>query len=182
LAGWYLASTLPIAKEKVLTEETLTGPVLFCFDGSDGSRGAMRAAADLIDRPVDAVVITVWETVATRLALSGAFAAGMALGGTDLNTEEESFAKSVAEEGAQRAGEHGYNASPMVTQSFDGIAKAILEVADDLSVRLIVCGQRGRGALRSVLLGSVSHALASHTRHPILIAHEMPVGDGKGDS
>ncbi len=27
------------------------GPVLFCFDGSDGSREAMRAAADLLDRP-----------------------------------------------------------------------------------------------------------------------------------
>jgi nucleotide-binding universal stress UspA family protein len=163
-----------------LTEEPLTGPVLFCFDGSDGSRGAMRAAVDLIQRPVDAVVITVWETVATRLALSGAFAAGMAIGGGDLNSEEETFAKSVAEEGARRAGEHGYNASPMVKESFDGIARAILEVADALSARLIVCGQRGRGTLRTTLLGSVSHSLASHARHPILIAHEMPAGDEKG--
>ena len=57
------------------------GPVLFCFDGSDGSREALRAAADLIDRPVDAVVLTVWETVATRLALAGAFAAGNTTGG-----------------------------------------------------------------------------------------------------
>ena len=63
-----------------MTEDTLSGPVLFCFDGSDGSRGAMRAAANLIKTPVDAVVITVWETVATRLALSGAFAAGNTTG------------------------------------------------------------------------------------------------------
>ena len=79
------------------------GPVLFCFDGSDGAREAMRAAGKLITRPVDAVVLTVWETIATRLALAGAFAAGITAGGADLDTEEESYARSVAEEGALRA-------------------------------------------------------------------------------
>lgn len=98
-------------------------------------------------------------------------------GGADLDAEEESFAKSVAEEGALRAKEHGYEASAMTRESFDGIAKTILETADDLSASLIVCGQRGRGVLRSALLGSVSHTLASHTRHPILIAPEHPAGD-----
>ena len=152
------------------------GPVLFCFDGSDGARAALRAAGELISRPVDAVVLTVWETVATRLAIAGAFAAGVTAGGADLDSEEESYAKSVAEEGALRASEHGYTASPLIKQSFEGIPRAILEVADDLSARVIVCGQRGRGALRSTLLGSVSHTLASHTRRPILIAPEHPAG------
>jgi nucleotide-binding universal stress UspA family protein len=161
-----------------MTDQPLTGPVLFCFDGSDGSRGALRAAADLIERPADAVVITVWESVATRLALAGAFAAGITTGGADLDAEEETFAKSVAEEGARRAAEHGYKATPMAKESFDGIARTILEVADSMSARLIVCGQRGRGALRTTLLGSVSHTLASHARHPVLIVHESPTGDG----
>ena len=150
------------------------GPVVFCFDGSEGSRTAMRASADLINRPVDAVVLTVWETVETRLALAGAFAAGTATRGADLDAEEESYARSVAEEGVLHAKEHGYNASPMIRQSVEGIANAILEAADSVSARLIVCGQRGRGVLRSTLLGSVSHTLASHTRRPILIAPERP--------
>jgi nucleotide-binding universal stress UspA family protein len=151
-----------------------TGPVLFCFDGSDGSRAAMRAAGGLIERPVDVVVLTVWETIATRLALSGAFAAGSTTEGADLDNEEETYAKKVAEEGAHLAKEHGYNASAMTTESFEGIPRAILDTADNLSARLIVCGQRGRGILRSALLGSVSHTLASHTRRPILIAPEHP--------
>jgi nucleotide-binding universal stress UspA family protein len=151
------------------------GPVLFCFDGSDGSREAMRAAVDLITRPADAVVLTVWETVATRLALAGAFA--VSTGGADLDAEEESYARSVAEEGALRANEHGSKASPMTRESFEGTARAILETADEPSARLIVCGQRGRGILRSTLLGSVSHELASHTRRPVLIAPESPTGD-----
>jgi nucleotide-binding universal stress UspA family protein len=155
-----------------------TGPVLFCFDGSEGSREAMRAAADLVDRPAEAVVLTVWETIATRLALSGAFAAGSTTGGADVDSEEESSARSVAEEGALRAREHGYDATPMIRESFEGIPKAIFETADHLASRLIVCGQRGRGVLRSTLLGSVSHTLASHTRRPILIAPERPPVDG----
>ena len=159
-----------------MTGGSENGPVLFCFDGSDGSREAMRAASDLIVRPVDAVVLTVWETVATRLALAGAFAAGTLVGGADVDAEEESYARSVAEEGALRANEHGYKASAMIKESFDGIPKAILEAADDLSARLIVCGQRGRGVVRSTLLGSVSHTLASHTGRPILIAPNHSAG------
>jgi nucleotide-binding universal stress UspA family protein len=159
-----------------MTGGSLGGPVLFCFDGSDGSRGAMRAAAELIERPADAVVLTVWETIETQMALAGAFTAG-AVADADLDSDEEAFAKSVAEEGALRANEHGYKATAMTRQSLDGIAKAILDTADELSARLIVCGQRGRGPLRAALLGSVSHALASHTRRPVLIAPETPISD-----
>jgi nucleotide-binding universal stress UspA family protein len=158
----------------VMTEGRHDGPVLFCFDGSDGSRAAMRAAVDLVDRPVDAVALTVWETVATRLALAGAFAAGATAGGGDLDDEERSYARSVAEEGALELRKHGYQASPMVRESFEGVPRAILDAADEVAARLIVCGQRGRGVLRSTLLGSVSHALASHARRPILIAPEHP--------
>jgi nucleotide-binding universal stress UspA family protein len=159
-----------------MTSTSGNGPVIFCFDGSEGSRSAMRGAADLVERPVNAIVLTVWETVATRLALAGAFA--VSTGGADLDDEEETFAKSVAEEGALRAREHGYEASPMTKESFEGIARAILETADEVSARLIVCGQRGRGVLRSTLLGSVSHTLASHTRRPLLIAPENPAAGG----
>ncbi len=159
-----------------MSEGSQQGPVLFCFDGSDGSRAALRAVVDLVERPVDAVVLTVWETVATRLALAGAFAAGNTTGGADLDAEEESYARSVAEEGALRANEHGYQAKAMIKESFDGIPRAILETADSLSARLIVCGQRGRGVLRSTLLGSVSHTLATHAQRPVLIAPEHPAG------
>ena len=138
----------------------------------------MRAAGELIEGSVDVVVLTVWETIETRLAQAGAFAADTSTASADIDAQEETYATSVAEEGALRAREHGYEASPRITESFDGIPRAILDTADELSARLIVCGQRGRGVLRSTLLGSVSHTLASHTRRPILIAPEHPAVDG----
>jgi hypothetical protein len=46
-------------------------PTLFCFDGSEGSLAALRAAS-LRLRPGRAVVLTVWETVALRVARSPA--------------------------------------------------------------------------------------------------------------
>jgi len=135
----------------------------------------MRAAGELIEGSVDVVVLTVWETIETRLAQAGAFAADTSTASADIDAQEETYATSVAEEGALRATEHGYKASSMTRESRGGMANTILEVADELSARLIVCGQRGRGVLRSALLGSVSHTLASHTRRPILIAPEHPV-------
>jgi nucleotide-binding universal stress UspA family protein len=159
-----------------MPEQSPNGPILFCFDGSDGSLSALRAAGDLISRPAEAVILTVWETIETQLALAGGFAAGF-VEGADLDTQEQAAAKSAAEEGARLATEHGYQAAPMVRQAYTGVGTTILEVADELSARLIVCGQRGRGTLRAALLGSVSHRLASHARHPVLIAPQVSRDD-----
>ena len=150
--------------------------MLFCYEGSDGSREAMRAAADLIEPGVEVVVFTVWEPIAVRLALAGAFGAGSVPSNEgDLDEQEESFARATSEDGAQRAVEHGYTASAVTKESTEGTARAILDFADEISARLIVCGQRGRGPVRTALLGSVSHALAAHARRPVLIAPEKGV-------
>ena len=45
-------------------------PVLFCYDGSDGSKTALTAAAELI-KPADAVVLVVWTRAAVQLARAG---------------------------------------------------------------------------------------------------------------
>lgn len=58
----------------------------------------------------------------------------------------------------------------MTKESTEGIAQAILALADEISARLIVCGQRGRSPLRTALLGSVSQTLAAYSRRPVLIA------------
>jgi hypothetical protein len=51
----------------------MTRPVLFCFDGSDGSLSALRDSGALL-APRAAVVLSVWEAVATQIVASGGFA------------------------------------------------------------------------------------------------------------
>ncbi len=143
-------------------------PVLFCYDGSDGSKTALTAAAEWI-KPADAVVLTVWTPAGILLARAGSFIVAIPNEG-EVDDQEAASAQQIAEEGAAGARRRGYNAAARVAQAGDSVAKTIDEVADELGAGLIVCGQRGRGAVGSALLGSVSHALAAHTKRPVLIA------------
>ena len=143
-------------------------PVLFCYDGSDGSKTALAAAVEWI-KPADAVVLTVWTPAAVLLARAGSFVVAIPNEG-EVDQQEAASAQQIADEGAAGARKRGYNAIARVAQAGESVAKTIDEVAEDLDAGLIVCGQRGRGAVGSVLLGSVSHALAAHTKRPVLIA------------
>jgi nucleotide-binding universal stress UspA family protein len=144
-------------------------PTLFCFDGSDGSREALSAASRRL-RPGRAVVVTVWETVALRVARQ-AFAGGMTVANEeDLDAREEQAARVAAEDGARRAREHGWDAEPRLAQAQTSEWRAIVDVADEIDAGLIVCGTRGLGGLRGLVLGSVSHAVLQHAGRPVLIA------------
>jgi nucleotide-binding universal stress UspA family protein len=149
----------------------VTGPILFCYDGSTGSRSALQAAADLIIRPSDGYVLTVWQPVYLQLAAAGAFVAGIP-DEAEIDEQESAAAKAAADEGARLGKEHGFDLVPLTEQAQDGIAHTIMSVAERVQATLIVCGQRGRGPLRAALLGSVSHALSSHAHVPVLIAPE----------
>jgi nucleotide-binding universal stress UspA family protein len=148
----------------------MSKPVLFCFDGSDGSRAALSAVAEWI-KPGDAVVLTVWTPAAIQLARAGSFYVAIPNEG-EIDDQEVAFAQRIADEGAAKATERGYNASARVAQANESVARTIDEVAEEIDAGLIVCGQRGRGAIGSALLGSVSHALASHAKRAVLIAPE----------
>jgi nucleotide-binding universal stress UspA family protein len=148
-------------------------PVLFCYDGSEGSRTALMAAIDWIKPAADAVVLTVWTPAEVQLARAGSFVVAIPNEG-EVDEREAEFAQRIAEEGAAGARTRGYNAVARIAQSDQAVAKTIGEVAEEIDAGLIVCGQRGRGTIGSALLGSVSHALAAHTRRPVLIAPQHP--------
>ena len=150
----------------------MTKPVLFCYDGSDGSKTALTAAAELI-KPADAVVLVVWMPAALQLARAGSFVVAVPNEG-EIDEQEEAIAMKLAEEGAAGARQRGYNASARTAEATESVTKTIDEIAQEIDARLVVCGQRGRGAIGSALLGSVSHALAAHTKRPVLIAPQHP--------
>ena len=147
-------------------------PVLFCYDGSDGSKTALTAAAEVI-KPADAVVLVVWTPAVVQLARAGSLLLAVPNEG-EIDEQEAATARQIAEEGAAGARRRGYNASARVAQANESVAETIHEIAQEIDAGLVVCGQRGRGAIGSALLGSVSHALAAHTKRPVLIAPQHP--------
>jgi nucleotide-binding universal stress UspA family protein len=150
----------------------MPGPVLFCYDGSEGSRAAMAAAAELVVHPAPAVVLAIWQPAAVLLARAGGFGGGYLSDEGRVDGEQAQAAADAAEEGVERARAHGYDASARVQEATEGAGRMIVEVADELDARLIVCGRRGLGAVASALLGSVSHIVLAHAGRPVLIAPE----------
>lgn len=151
----------------------MTKPVLFCHDGSEGSRAALTSAVELIMHPADAVVLVVWTPVAVQLARGGSLLAAVPNEG-QLDEEEIAAAHRIADDAAERLRGRGYDASARVERANGSVAKTVVEVAREIDASLIVCGQRGRGAFASAVLGSVSHQLSAHAERPILIAPQHP--------
>ncbi len=60
--------------------------------------------------------------------------------------------------------------------SSEPVRPAVLREIAKGSYDLVVMGSRGRGAMRSVLLGSVSHYVLHHSPVPVLIVHARPDG------
>jgi nucleotide-binding universal stress UspA family protein len=106
------------------------------------------------------------------LARAGGFGGGYMSDEERVNREEAQLARDAAEEGVERARDHGYDASSRVEEATEGAGRRIIEIADEVDARLIVCGRRGLGLVASALLGSVSHVVLAHAGRPVLIAPE----------
>jgi nucleotide-binding universal stress UspA family protein len=107
---------------------------------------------------------------AVQLARAGSFVVAVPNEG-EIDEQEAVIARQIAEEGAAGARRRGYNASARIAQANESVAKTIDEIAQEIDAGLVV---RGQGAIGSALLGSVSHALAAHTKRPVLIAAQHP--------
>ena len=81
----------------------------------------------------------------------------------------EESARELAAEGAQRAARAGLNAQPRTRARHATIAATILAEADELGASVIVLGSRGLTGIKSLLLGSVSHAVLQHADRPVIV-------------
>ena len=75
----------------------------------------------------------------------------------------------TAAAGAQRATAAGLVAQPRIVNRDDGIAAVILAEAAALDAGVIVLGTRGLGGVKSLMLGSVSHAVLHHADRAVLV-------------
>jgi nucleotide-binding universal stress UspA family protein len=91
----------------------------------------------------------------------------------------ETEARATAEEGAEQLRHAGTSAEARVEPTRASVAATILAVADELDVDAIVLGTRGRGGIKSLLLGSVSHAVVQHADRPVVVVPSAAVAHAR---
>ena len=144
--------------------------VLICYDGSPDARAAIAHAGELLaGQP--ATVLTIWEPfveVISRTALGVGFVPGM-VDVEKVDDASRQSAEQIAEEGAELARKAGLNAQPRTCSQVTTIAAAILSQANEVHASAIVMGSRGLTGVKSMLLGSVSHAVIQHADRAVIV-------------
>jgi nucleotide-binding universal stress UspA family protein len=138
--------------------------VLVAIDGSEDADEALTQAIDLADS--EHARLTLITGIAQLPSVSY-----IGMGGSAA-AEIAANARSGAENVLRRARERVPDNLPVTTLVTDQpIRPALIEEIKRGQHDLIVMGSRGRGALRSALLGSVSHYVLHHSPVPVLIVH-----------
>jgi nucleotide-binding universal stress UspA family protein len=142
--------------------------ILIAYDGSVDADAAIEHAAGLL-RDQQVTVLTVWEELIDVLARTGS---AFTIGDLDyqaVDRESEQQARGRAEDGVKKAGQAGLKAQAEVRAREDSVASTILAAASDLGADAILMGSRGLTGLKSMLLGSVSHAVLQHADRPVIV-------------
>lgn len=152
-------------------DSTNARPALICFDGSDDAAAAIAKAGEML-APCAAVVLTVWEPVASWAPSDPATILSAPLSrlvSKELGLDEavRDVAREWMERGTDLATEAGFQAQGRLEEGKPW--RAICRIADELGAEPIVMGARGLGRMESALLGSVSSAVLFHTKRPVLM-------------
>jgi nucleotide-binding universal stress UspA family protein len=157
-------SNCPLAVIPKVGAEAGTG-VVAGVDGSAGSRNAVEFAAAEANRTGQALTVVHAYRVPDTWVLEDAASGSIA---HEIRQEAEAV---LAESIAGISGIYpGLRIHPKVVAE-QSPPKAI--IAEASSAQMLVVGNRGRGRLKSLLLGSVSHDLLIHTPCPTVVTHDL---------
>jgi nucleotide-binding universal stress UspA family protein len=155
--------------------------ILICYDGSPDAKAAIEHAAELLTAE-PATVLTVWEPFVQLLARTPAgFGIAPGIGDPDeVDRATQAGAEQRAQEGADLAREAGFTAQPRTCSQTTTVSNAILSEADAVGAGAIVMGSRGLTGLKSLLLGSVSHAVIQHADRTVVVVPSPDVAAARG--
>jgi nucleotide-binding universal stress UspA family protein len=141
--------------------------ILVAIDDSPDSDQALTQAIDLAESEHSR--LTLFSAIVTPpagayIGAGGAVAATLARGA-------EAEAETILRTAAHRVPDQ---VSLSTVLSSDPVRLALIHQIKIGAHDLVVMGSSGRGAVRSVLLGSVSHYVLHHSPIPVLIVHADP--------
>lgn len=146
--------------------------ILICYDGSADAQAATERAGLLMGGS-DATVLVIWETILETMTRHGSLGMGLGMvgpyGDDGADAAIKQAASDTAADGVQRAAAAGLIAQPRIVNRDDDVAAVILAVAADVDADVIVLGTRGLGGMKSLMLGSVSHAVLHHADRAVLV-------------
>jgi nucleotide-binding universal stress UspA family protein len=141
--------------------------ILVAIDGSPDAEQALKQAIDLADSEHARLTLfssLVAPPAAAYIGAGGGMAATIA---ADAEAETEAILRTAVD----LVSDH---VSVTTVLSRAPVRPALIRQIKDGAHDLVVMGSRGRGALGSVLLGSVSHYVLHHSPVPVLIVHSDP--------
>jgi nucleotide-binding universal stress UspA family protein len=147
------------------------GPALLCFDGSENAVHAIAQAGERL-AATPAIVLTVCEPIANwepydPLTVLSAPLSKLGSRAIDLDAAFLEVAQATMQDGVARAQAAGFEAHGRTAPGKPW--QVICDIAEEIDASTIVLGARGRSEVQSVLLGSVSAAVATHADRPVLI-------------
>ena len=144
-------------------------PILVAYDGSGCADAAIdKVAAEFPGRK--AIVLVVTEEL-DRVPFMGT--AGVPIEPETMEVLVDSArgsAKATADKGAERARNLGLDPTTAIAEG-GPVWSQIVDAAEEHDVALIALGSRGLSGIKHVLLGSVSGAVAQHSKRSVLIVH-----------
>lgn len=139
------------------TAQSTSGRVVVGADGSQPSARAVRWAVDEADRRrAELVVLHGWEYPYSQMQ------DGLGVGGSLAEVDAAVVLDAAVEAARERS---GGTVHPELVES--GAVDALLDAS--ATADLVVVGSRGRGGFRSMLFGSVAHAVAGHAHCTVVV-------------
>jgi nucleotide-binding universal stress UspA family protein len=138
--------------------------ILVAIDGSPDAEQALTQAIDLADS--EHARLTIFGAVPTPPTVAYASVSGAVV--AQLARDAEADTQALLRDAVEMVPQH---VSVCTVMSGEAVRPALLCQIKAADHDLLVIGSRGRGAVRSVLLGSVSHYVLHHSPIPVLIVH-----------
>jgi nucleotide-binding universal stress UspA family protein len=152
------------------------GPILVCYDGSEGARAALERAAALFSGS-EAVVACYWQPFAQSRERFAIEILELVQDAGSVNDREEGLAGRIAAEGAELAAAGGLHAEARAIRIVGPVDEAILAHADELGAAAIVLGARRRSSLRSLLVGDVTNEVVQRAARPVVVVPSPHLAD-----